>query len=492
MKKTIILSLVMLFAFFSILIMSNCGGGGGGVVPTPTPTPTTPPGGYTLSGVLKDLVTKNPISGATVKLYSETVQGSSLIARDYYYAETTTLLNGSYIFTGIPAGNYSIEYQALGYITFILRKIPIYNNMEDFNQEISNEAEWNEMAGEGHHYDSSVGYVGVGFMEQYGEGNPSISGVSAYINPSTGISIGYITDDNHVDWNATATTSQGIVIFAGLNPQLTYSINAEKAGYTFQGLPIENVSAQAGVFEFYPIFGSNPLTPTPAPTELTPTQTPGVPTPTQTPASNLTFTGEVTNLQEQPISGVNVQLMDLQIPPHTLDTKTTGADGVFTFTGLLAGDYRIRFTHTDYPPMNKYIHLEESENWTNMTFPSNTDCEQIFGSAPNENYGYIIGEVYDVQNERPLSGVEMNLTPNTYQIRGYLEENEQTHQITFNSQSSVTLNMGIVIFYGVTLGQTYTLTPAKSGYTFEPANMSNISVFGGELVELPSFKGTQQ
>jgi len=240
--------------------LSNCGGGGGGGV-SPTPT-NTPPATGSLSGTLKDMITGLPVAGAIVRVEGETSNFSEWIR---------TGEDGKYSFIGIPTGDYSIEYNANGYILFKFRKFNINGDITDFDIGIIKEEDWTNFAGASHPFDAGKGYIILAFKDRGEQELNSIAGVEASISPTTGVSIGYIKGDNTVDWNATSTYSTGLAMLAELSPSETFQIGASKAGYTFEGIPF-NVTPTPGIIEVYVIFGST-QGPSPTPSSTTPTPT---------------------------------------------------------------------------------------------------------------------------------------------------------------------------------------------------------------------------
>ena len=101
------------------------------------------------------------------------------------------------------------------------------------------------------------------------------------------------------------------------------------------------------------------IVPTPTPTNTpavpTPTNTPIVPTPTNTPnGGNTAALGDrvwndtngngVQDIGEPSVSGVTVELLAGCSGDTVLATKTTSANGAYIFSGLAAGQYRVRFT----------------------------------------------------------------------------------------------------------------------------------------------------
>jgi CarboxypepD_reg-like domain len=92
------------------LSTSNCGGGGGGgsgsspnssptpsPAPSASPTPTVSPATSTVSGMLTDSVTKQPLPGITVA-----VQSTSLNA--------VTDTNGAFSIPGVPTGSQTLVF----------------------------------------------------------------------------------------------------------------------------------------------------------------------------------------------------------------------------------------------------------------------------------------------------------------------------------------------------------------------------------------------
>jgi len=110
-------------AVFFVVIM--CGGGGGGTSSgCGSETPTSPPAGSaSLSGVVTSAVPPNGvIAGATVQVFPT---GTTSIFG-------STSANGSYFFSGLPAGSARVEARATGFRDFSTQ-VPLNSGANTLN-----------------------------------------------------------------------------------------------------------------------------------------------------------------------------------------------------------------------------------------------------------------------------------------------------------------------------------------------------------------------
>jgi YVTN family beta-propeller protein len=279
-------------AIFLITIMaSGCGGGstdssfyggdGGG----------TASQGYSVSGTLKDAITDSPVQGAECTLLQ--TKGGGFI-RDLMGIPKETVTagaaitdqNGQYSLAGVPSGTYTLRFTRTGYVTLEVEALAVTQDTTGVDRTVIQISQWSQVAGSDAPYDASKDYVTVdASLPSKGE-RPAVSGVSATITPSTGVRIGYFTDSTPptINWNATATSSNGRIIFYGLTPGVQYTITFTLPGYTFPTLSVSSPSG-GGVVQSYNIYATSPtptLSPSPSPSPSpTPSPSPS-PSPTQT------------------------------------------------------------------------------------------------------------------------------------------------------------------------------------------------------------------
>jgi len=279
-------------AIFLITIMaSGCGGGstdssfyggdGGG----------TAAQGYSVSGTLKDAITDSPVQGAECTLLQ--TKGGGFI-RDLMGIPKETVTtgaaitdqNGQYSLAGVPSGTYTLRFTRTGYVTLEVEALAVTQDTTGVDRTVIQISQWSQVAGSDAPYDASKDYVTVDASIPSKGNRPAVSGVSATITPSTGVRIGYFTDSTPptINWNATATSSNGRIIFYGLTPGVQYTITFSLPGYTFPTLNVSSPSG-GGVVQSYNIYATSPtptLSPSPSPSPSpTPSPSPS-PSPTQT------------------------------------------------------------------------------------------------------------------------------------------------------------------------------------------------------------------
>jgi len=296
MKWTWSAALIVICIAYALTI-TGCGGGGsdsgtafwwgdssgGGTAQT-----------YSVSGTLRDSITNTPVQDATCTL-TQTKSGGFL--RDFIKApkETTTVgttrtgTDGTYCFTGIASGAYTLKFTKTDYITLEVSDLSVTGDTANVDRTVVQTSQWSQVAGSDAPYDATKDYVIVDASLPSKGARPAVSGVSAIINPSTGVRIGYFTDGTPptINWNATGTSSNGRIIFYGLTPGVQYTITFNLPGYTF---PTLNVSSPTGggVVQSYNIYATSPTpTPTSSPTSSpTPSPSPSLsPTPSPSPTS---------------------------------------------------------------------------------------------------------------------------------------------------------------------------------------------------------------
>ncbi|MDQ7825690.1 MAG: carboxypeptidase regulatory-like domain-containing protein [Candidatus Eremiobacteraeota bacterium] len=282
---------VLLVILISLLPgITGCSGGGGDSGAT-----TWWGGGgetaqtYAVSGTLRDTISAAPVQGAACTLF-QTKSGGFL--KDFMRAPketvtvstTTTAADGTYRFTGIPSGTYTLKFTKADYVTLEVTDLSVTSDTSNVDKTVVQTSQWNQIAGPDAPYDATKDYVIVDASLP----SKGTSGIAATITPSTGVKIGYFTDGTPptIDWNATGTFSNGRIIFYGLTPGTKYTITFALSGYSFPALSV-NSPAGGGVVQNYNIYATSP-TPTPTST-VTPTPSP-TPTPTTSPTSSPTPT----------------------------------------------------------------------------------------------------------------------------------------------------------------------------------------------------------
>ncbi len=273
-----------------LLAMTGCSGGGGdsgGVAWWDGGGGTSQ--AYAVSGTLRDTITSTPVQGATCTLLQ--TKGGSFI--DYLMripketvtvSATTTGTDGTYRFTGILPGTYTLKFTKTDYVTLEVADLSVTGDTSNLDKTVLQTSQWNQVAGPDAPYDATKDYAIVDASIP-SKGARGTSGIVAAITPSTGVKIGYFTDTTPatIDWNATGTYSNGRIIFYGLTPGTKYTITFALAGYTFPALSVSS-PAGGGIVQSYNIYATAPTpTPTSSPTASpTPTPTP-TPSPTYSP-----------------------------------------------------------------------------------------------------------------------------------------------------------------------------------------------------------------
>ncbi|MGV8119231.1 MAG: beta-propeller fold lactonase family protein [Candidatus Xenobiia bacterium LiM19] len=293
MKRSFRNALFPLAIFLITVMASGCGGGstdssfyggdGGGTAAL----------GYSVSGTLKDTITDSPVEGAECTLLQ--TKGGGFI-RDLMGIPKETVTagaaitdqNGQYSLAGVPSGTYTLRFTKTGYVTLEVEALAVTQDTTGVDRTVIQISQWSQVAGSDAPYDASKDYVTVDASLPSKGDRPAVSGVSATITPSTGVRIGYFTDSTPptINWNATATSSNGRIIFYGLTPGVQYTITFTLPGYIFPTLNVSSPSG-GGIVQSYNIYATSPtptLSPSPSPTpSSSPTPSPSPsPSPTQT------------------------------------------------------------------------------------------------------------------------------------------------------------------------------------------------------------------
>jgi len=217
-----------------ILCMANIGCGSDSSVLLPTATPTaspTPSGNASISGFLLSYKGRLPISDATVQIKNRSTG---------YTVSTQTELNGYYIISNVPAGQYTYREAKTNYIP-----------KNGYTELIANR----NTTGSGilvgtsdmvtYPYDPQYGYVLVWIGTANNTFN-GLGGVSVSCSPNTYNALGYVNSDFTINWQGSSTVEGiGAAIFAKVSPGDNCIINATKTGYTFQS---QNIPVIAGEF----------------------------------------------------------------------------------------------------------------------------------------------------------------------------------------------------------------------------------------------------
>jgi hypothetical protein len=114
--------------------------------------------------------------------------------------------------------------------------------------------------------------------------------------------------------------------------------------------------------------------------------------------------------QDNPIEGVLVTL--------GTDTFTTGADGIYTFTGLEAGSYDISFSHADYVDVT----VEDVAAVLNTITTQDVVMNMLAGMS---------GTVTNVNDGQPIAGIHVTL----------VDEPDTVAQATTDGSGEYTLSM---------------------------------------------------
>jgi len=252
---------------------------------------------YSISGYVRD-AQNSGISGVTVTL-SGAGSGSVVTGTD-----------GSYAFTGLPAGNYTVTPSLAGYA---------FNPANRAYSPLSSNQVNQNFAGTPVSVTYSIsGTVRVG-------GSTPLEGVTVTL---TGAASGtYVTG------------ADGTYTFANL-PGGTYTVAPSRAGYVF----------------------------TPANRSYSPLSSNQTMQDFSATAQTYTISGYVRDAQNSGISGVTVTLSGAASAE-----VVTGADGSYSFSGLTVGDYQVTPSRTGWafsPPSRSYSPL--AANQTNQNFTGST------------------------------------------------------------------------------------------------------------------------
>jgi len=257
------------------------GGGGGGTTQA-----------YSVSGTLRDAISSAPVEGATCTLLQ--TKGGNFI-KDFMRIpkETVTMgtavtgTDGTYLFTGVPSGTYTLQFTRADYITLEVNDLSVTGDANNVDRTVVKTSQWTQLAGPEYPYDPSKNCLVVEAAPP--ARMPRVAGVTASITPSEGVMTGYFTDSTPptIDWNAASSYTNGRMIFYGLTPGVQYSISFSSPGWLFPVLTFTS-SGGGGVFQSFGIVATAP-NPTPMPTTSpTPTPSPTLspqpsPSPTQSP-----------------------------------------------------------------------------------------------------------------------------------------------------------------------------------------------------------------
>ena len=151
-------------------------------------------------------------------------------------------------------------------------------------------------------------------------------------------------------------------------------------------------------------------------------------------AADVSITGTVRDGGGVGLPGITVTLTG-----SAFDATTTAADGRYTFGGLTLGG---SFVAT--PSATGYVFTPASVSFPNVTGDESADFTATCAPA-------ISGLVRD-RLDGALAGVTVTLSG-------------------AGTASAVTDEEGRYTFTGVTLGQSFTVTPGRAGFTFEPASL---------------------
>lgn len=157
-------------------------------------------------------------------------------------------------------------------------------------------------------------------------------------------------------------------------------------------------------------------------------------------ASTYSISGSIRNAIATPFSGLTVTLSGSQSA-----TTTTDAQGNYSFANLPTGNYTVT------PSGANYIFEPGSRTFTNLS--ANQTANFLLSFAQYSISGRIMGA-----NGQPMQSVGVTLSGST------------------NASTTTDAN-GNYLFNNLIAGGNYTLTPAKTNYTFTPQNatISNLS-----------------
>ncbi|HYO63888.1 MAG TPA: carboxypeptidase regulatory-like domain-containing protein [Pyrinomonadaceae bacterium] len=153
--------------------------------------------------------------------------------------------------------------------------------------------------------------------------------------------------------------------------------------------------------------------------------------------TNYTLSGRVADAGSNPVAGVTVALSGTASSVTSAEA-TTNASGDFSFSLPAGGNYTVTPAKQDYtfnPASKSYTTLSANKSDANFT----------------GTLAYTIGGVITDLNSAPVSGVAVTLSGAAGGTR-------------------TTDGDGRYSFAGLAPGGTYTVTPSKSGLTFDPAN----------------------
>ena len=160
----------------------------------------------------------------------------------------------------------------------------------------------------------------------------------------------------------------------------------------------------------------------------------------------------------------------------TVSTISTDQSGQYTFTGVTAGTYTIRFSKTDYVTSE----MENVAVSANVTNPDSTVLQasqwsQMAGDAhPYNSQKYCITVTATPASKGTgLSGVTASITPSDGVQIGYLTDSSPA-VIDWNATS--TYSNGRMFFYNLTPGVSYTITFSIPGYSIAPQVINNAAV----------------
>ncbi|MDQ7826355.1 MAG: carboxypeptidase regulatory-like domain-containing protein [Candidatus Eremiobacteraeota bacterium] len=198
--------------------------------------------GNNVSGNLKDVMTGTAISGASVTL---TVNGGSS------QVSTTTDSSGNFSFSNITAGDYILRFSSSGYVP-LNKYLNIQGNVSQYTS-ICKITDWNTLMGSSHPYDASSGYFLVNVWTIQSQ---MLQGAVVICTPG-GTAMAYVTSGTPptLDWSGTSTTQGGSAFIYKVSTTQTYSLTAQKTGYTFGS--ISGIVPIAGEISDYDLQSTN-------------------------------------------------------------------------------------------------------------------------------------------------------------------------------------------------------------------------------------------
>ena len=242
--NTGIAGLVILLGLIPMILMGCSGGsdsggsasgGSGGDTGGGTTTTT-----YICSGKISDLVNGSGLSTATCSLNGSSSKG------ERYSNSVATDSNGSYSFTNVPAGNYTLQVTSSYYVT-INDNFAISTDTVR-NDSLINVNDWNTlMSDTTHPYDTSTGYVVVNIYDRQTGG---ISGATVACTPATYSGLGYVTTNGTINWNASSTTANGGAFFYKVTPGQSYTLSVSNTDTSFSSVSATVKAGEISIYNF--------------------------------------------------------------------------------------------------------------------------------------------------------------------------------------------------------------------------------------------------